>query len=235
MKQPFGYILLLFVLPVLFSGCATEKGSSFFQNPFAMGKRSDRVPGVPVPSERIRDINQLAAAAGRVSPERELEYSQSLVQIVKNDQDSNCRAKAVKALGKFNNPSAAEGIQFAMTDSVKYVRINACNAWLDRKNPKEGTQALNELVLHEEDPDVLLAAIHALETCGESSSQQALGQMLETSNPALQIAAMNTLGKLNSNPCRDLQQWRQYCRGEIQIQQMSKPEFSVADKFNIWK
>lgn len=235
MKNPIGYIIPILLVVFLISGCATEKGSSFFRNPFAFGKRSDHVPGVPAPADRMRDIEQLSAAAGRVPPERELEYSQALIQIVKSDHDSNCRAKAVKALGKFNNPEAAAGIQFAMTDTIKYVRINACNAWADRKNPQEGASALNELLLHEEDQDVLLAAIHALEVCGQPTSQEALAQMLETSNPALQIAAMNALGKLNNSSCRNLQQWRQYCRGEIQLQQLDKPEFSIAEKVNIWK
>lgn len=198
-------------------------------------KISDDVPGVPAPADRMKQIAALGQAAGRVDQQREESYITALTTIIKSDLDSNCRAEAVKAVAKFNVPSAAYALNLALTDKAKHVRIAACNAWAKRSNPKDGAEAINALLVAEDDKDVSLAAIHALSACGQASSNEALGRMLATSDPALQIAAMNSLGTIHSNPSRDLEQWRQYCRGEIQAPVEEQKKTSIAERLNIWK
>ncbi len=198
-------------------------------------KISDDVPGVTAPSDRMKQIEALGQAAGKVSPDRAENYIAALTTVIKDDQDSNCRAVAVKSVAKYNLPSATYALNLAIADKAKHVRITACNSWATRTDPKQGAETLNHLLLIEDDKDVSLAAIHALQVCGNTDSSEALGRMLETSDPALQIAAMNSLGSIHNNPSRDITQWRQYCRGEIQAPIEQQKKFSIAEKLNIWK
>ncbi len=198
-------------------------------------KVSDIVDGVPAPAERMQQIRQLGEAANEVDAQRAESYIAALTSIIKSDPDANCRAVAVEAVGKYKSESAGYALNLALTDKVKYVQIAACHAWKTNPNPKMGADALNRLLLSEDDKDVTLAATQALQFCGNSSSNEALNRMLETADPALQIAAMNSLGAIHHSSCRDVNQWRQFCKGELQSPGEPQKKTSVAETLQFWK
>ena len=198
-------------------------------------KVSDIVDGVPAPKERMQQIRQLGEAANEVDAQRSEKYIAALTSIIKSDPDSNCRAAAVESVGKYKSESAAYALNLALTDKVRFVRIAACHAWKTNPNPKMGADALNRLLLSENDKDVSLAAVQALQFCGDSSSNEALNRMLETADPALQIAAMNSLGSIHHSACRDINQWRQFCKGEIQSPGEPQKKESVVETLQFWK
>ena len=198
-------------------------------------KVSDIVEGVPAPKERMQQIRQLGDAANAVDAQRAENYIAALTSIIKSDPDANCRAVAVEAVGKYKSESAGYALNLALTDKVKYVRVAACHAWKNHPNPKMGADALNRLLMSENDKDVSLAATQALQVCGDPSSNEALNRMLETADPALQIAAMNSLGSIHHSACRDINQWRQFCRGEIQAPGEPQKKESVAGALQFWK
>ena len=198
-------------------------------------KVSDIVEGVPAPKERMQQIRQLGEAANEVDAQRAENYIAALTAIIKSDPDANCRAVAAEAVGKYKSESAGYALNLALTDKVKYVRIAACHAWKNNSNPKMGADSLNRLLLSENDKDVSLAAVQALQVCGDPSSNEALNRMLETADPALQIAAMNSLGSIHHSACRDVNQWRQFCKGEIQTPGEPQKKESVAGALQFWK
>lgn len=198
-------------------------------------KVSDIVDGVPAPAERVRQIRLLGEAAGSVDAQRAENYIAALTTIIRSDSDAICRAEATKSVGKYKLDSAAYALGLALNDKDKYVRIAACEAWKVFYNPKQGANGLNSLLLSENDKDVSIAAIHALAVCGEASSNVALNRMLETADPALQVSAMNSLGAIHHSPCRDVSQWRQFCRGEISVPGEQRNKTSIADSLKIWK
>ena len=198
-------------------------------------KVSDIVDGVPAPKERMQQIRQLGEAANEVDAQRAENYIAALTAIIKSDPDANCRAVAVEAVGKYKSDSSVFALNLALTDKVKYVRIAACHAWKTHPNPKKGADGLNRLLMSENDKDVTLAAVQALQVCGDPSSNEALNRMLETADPALQIAAMNSLGSIHHSACRDINQWRQFCRGEIQTPGEPQKKESVAETLQFWK
>ncbi len=198
-------------------------------------KVSDIVEGVPAPKERMQQIRQLGEAAKEVYSQRAENYIASLTAIIKSDPDANCRAVAVESVGKYKSDSSAFALNLALTDKVKYVRIAACHAWKTHPNPKMGADGLNRLLMSENDKDVTLAAVQALQVCGDPSSNDALNRMLETADPALQIAAMNSLGAIHHSACRDVDQWRQFCKGEIQTPGEPQKKESVAGALQFWK
>lgn len=198
-------------------------------------KVSDIVEGVPAPKERMQQIRQLGDAANSVDAQRAENYIAALTAIIKSDPDANCRAVAVEAVGKYKLDSSAYALNLALTDKVKYVRVAACHAWKNHPNPKMGADALNRLLLSENDKDVSLAATQALQFCGDPSSNEALNRMLETADPALQVAAMNSLGSIHHSACRDVSQWRQFCKGEIQTPSEPQKKTSVAETLQFWK
>ena len=198
-------------------------------------KVSDIVEGVPAPKERMQQIRQLGEAANAVDAQRAENYIAALTAIIKSDPDANCRAVAVASVGKYKSESAGYALNLALTDKVKYVRIAACHAWKTHPNPKMGADALNRLLLSETDKDVSLAATQALQVCGNPSSNEALNRMLETADPALQIAAMNSLGAIHHSACRDVSQWRQFCKGEIQSPGEPQKKESIAETLQFWK
>ena len=198
-------------------------------------KVSDIVEGVPAPKERMQQIRQLGEAAKEVDAQRAENYIAALTAIIKSDPDANCRAVAVDSVGKYKSESSAYALNLALTDKVKYVRIAACHAWKTHPNPKMGADALNRLLMSETDKDVSLAATQALQVCGDPSSNEALNRMLETADPALQIAAMNSLGAIHHSACRDVSQWRQFCKGEIQSPGEPQKKESIAETLQFWK
>lgn len=198
-------------------------------------KVSDIVEGVPEPKERMQQIRQLGEAANEVDAQRAENYIAALTAIIKSDPDANCRAVAAEAVGKYKSESAGYALNLALTDKVKYVRVAACHAWKNNPNPKMGADALNRLLLSENDKDVSLAAVQALQVCGDPSSNEALNRMLETADPALQIAAMNSLGSIHHSACRDVNQWRQFCKGELQTPGEPQKKESIAETLQFWK
>ena len=198
-------------------------------------KVSDIVEGVPAPKERMQQIRQLGDAANAVDAQRAEKYIAALTSIIKSDPDANCRAVAAEAVGKFRSESAAYALNLALTDKVRFVRIAACHAWKSSPNPKFGADALNRLLMSENDKDVSLAAVQALQVCGNPSSNESLNRMLETADPALQVAAMNSLGAIHHSSCRDVSQWRQFCKGEIQTPGEPQKKESVAGTLQFWK
>lgn len=198
-------------------------------------KVSDIVEGVPAPKERMEQIRQLGEAANEVDAQRAENYIAALTSIIKSDPDANCRAVAVQSVGKYKSESASYALNLALADKNRYVRIAACHAWKTSPNPQMGADALNRLLLSENDKDVSLAAVQALQVCGNSSSNESLNRMLETADPALQIAAMNSLGSIHHSSCRDVNQWRQFCKGEIQTPGEPQKKESVAETLQFWK
>ena len=198
-------------------------------------KVSDIVEGVPAPKECMLQIRQLGEAAKEVDGQRAENYIAALTAIIKSDPDANCRAVAVQSVGKYKSESSAYALNLALTDKERFVRIAACHAWKNHPNPKMGADALNRLLLCENDKDVSLAAVQALQVCGDPSSNEALNRMLETADPALQIAAMNSLGSIHHSACRDVNQWRQFCKGEIQTPGEPQKKESIAGALQFWK
>ena len=208
--------ILLSASMLVLSGCAGGP----LKNSFVAGwlpERGDDPADLerygPIKSQHIEHLRSLADQVGDADPEVRDRISKDLVQRVRNELDPTVRVEVVKALGEFPNPSAAEGLRWALMDNAPEVRIAACQAW-HRRGGTDAAVALAGVMGSETDLDVRLAAARALSGFRHPAALQALGSALDDSNPAIKYRAIESLRASSEfNYGENLGAWRQFAQG----------------------
>jgi HEAT repeat protein len=102
----------------------------------------------------------------------------------------------------------------AMSDESGHVRIAAAKA-LGRQPTQEGFQALSRAVESDSDLDVRIAAARELSQFKAFDAPEALRPALDDNDPALQLAAMQSLQSLtgHSEYGNHVPTWREYLDG----------------------
>jgi len=105
-------------------------------------------------------------------------------------------------------------LQAALGDPDPDVRLAACQAWVKRESA-EATPGLIGLLNGDLNPEVRLAAAKALGQRKDPAAVPALGNALEDSDPAMQYQAVMSLRQITGKDFgSDVNQWRQYVKGE---------------------
>jgi HEAT repeat protein len=120
----------------------------------------------------------------------------------------------IRTLGELPTPAARQAIVAGMTDEAAYVRVVACKS-LGRFPDAEGFQSLSQAVASDADLDVRVAAARELGNFREFEAPQALRPALDDRDPALQVAAMQSLEGLTGqrNFRNSVSTWREYLDG----------------------
>jgi len=192
-------------------GCAS--GQPAFRWPFTTDK-TDFVPGIVPPAERIDTLRKLGRKAARAEPAEQQTISADLAAQYQREEDPLIRAEIVHAMGGYPTESASSVLELAMGDSDSDVRLAACEAMGKRRGP-EAIGILTTALSSDLDIDVRMAAARVLGETGDPAAVAPLGRILEDRDPALQHQAVMSLRKCSGEDLgNDANRWRQYVRGE---------------------
>lgn len=207
--------LLVCCASAALAGCTNTKGTDKASLwPFG-GSKTDHVPGLVSPPERIAAIRAAAKAAASAGADRQEQLAREMAAILAQETDPIIRQEIVRAVGGFQTPTATSILHSALKDTDADVRVAACRAWGKRRGP-EAAAALGEVLLSDIDIDVRLAATRAIGQTGDPGAVAALGKALDDRDPTVQFCAIDSLRRVSGQDFgNDLGQWRQYARGEM--------------------
>ncbi len=208
-KQLLPFVLLLAIIG--WTGCAGTKPT--IRWPFTTD-RTDHVPGIVTPAERMDTLRELAKKASQAGPAQQETISDDLAALYQREEDPLIRAEIVHAIGGCRTESAASVLQLAIADSDPDIRMAACEA-LGRRQGPETIGILSTVLASDLDIDVRMAAARALGDTGNSAAMAPLGRSLEDRDPALQHQAVLSLRQCSDEDLgNDVNRWRQHLRGE---------------------
>lgn len=192
------------LLVAVMAGC-----SSMPSIPMLGQEKPDVVPGVVPPGERMTELQKLREDAASASPEQKEQVATRLAGQVAQETDPLLRAEIVRTLGAYPTEQSKRILRNALQDTDRQVRLVACETWGD-VGGAEAVQLLGEIVAHDSDIDVRLAAAKALGESGDPAAAAALAPALADADPALQYRATISLQQVTGKNLGTVAAWRQY-------------------------
>jgi HEAT repeat protein len=193
------------------------------------GPRSDKVPGVVTPSERMTELKKLREASATVSPNDRARISQQLCDSIKTEKDPLIRLEIIRTLGKYPGSESDVILKAALADENAHIREVACEAW-GRRRDAESIKLLAEAMRSDVESDVRLAAAKALGETKSPEAVQILGEALADTDPAMQYRAVMSLKEVTGKDFgNDVDRWQAYVKGET-----PKPQPSWAQRMFSW-
>jgi len=191
------------------------------------GPRSDTVPGVVTPAEKITQLKKLSSEAAKSDPQTKHQVVGQLVTGIRSETDALIRAETIRTLGDYPDPSADAVLKAALNDPDADVRIAACEAW-GKRGDAQAAGLLAPILSSDVNQDVRLSAARALGKIKDQQAIAALGEVLTDSNPAMQYQAVLSLKEITGADLgNNVDRWRQY----VQEQHPQPPQpASMADR-----
>jgi HEAT repeat protein len=200
---------------VLGSAMLASAGCNALPNWGPFREVPDRLPGVPTPAEKLTTLRKLAKDAGSRNAEEKQQVVHDLTKAIRDEPDPMIRSEIITTLGHYPAKASDAVMTSALSDPDADVRMAGCRAWSRRGTP-EATKLLAEVVQNDADKDVRIAAAKALGKSRDPSAVAALGAVLDDGDPAMQHTAVLALRDVTGQDFgNDVNQWRQYVRGEI--------------------
>jgi len=195
------------------SGCAGSRSASGWTF-WPFGNKSDTVPGLMSPPERLAAIRTAVKEASAQGADAQERVARELAAALAEEKDPLIRLEIVHGVGGFQTPTTAWILRAALKDTDLDVRVAACKAWGKHRNA-EAASLLSEVALSDVEADVRLAAVRGLGEVGDRSGVAALGKTLDNRDPTMQYYAVESLRKISGQDYgNDLSKWRQYAKGE---------------------
>jgi HEAT repeat protein len=178
-------------------------------------KPKPNTAGVLSPPEQIAMLRELGKQAPASTAEQAQRTSELLAAMLPKERDALIRVEVVRALQKYQTPTASAAIVSAMKDQETDVRVAACEA-LGRRGGPESVTVLVGALRGDVDVDVRLAAARALGQSHDPAAIQALGGALDDKDPAMQYRAVLSLKSATGKDFgNDVKLWQQYVKGEM--------------------
>jgi HEAT repeat protein len=199
--------IFLGLISLLASGCTDMPAWVPFQ-----GARSDTLPGVVTPAEKITQLKKISSDANKGDPQAKKQIVEQLVAAIRSETDSLVRAEIIRTLGDYPDPSADSVLNAALKDPDVDVRIAACDAWGKRADAQAAV-LLADVLSGDVNQDVRLAAARALGKNKDPKAVAALGEALIDSNPAMQYRAVLSLKESTGKDLgNNVDRWQQYVK-----------------------
>jgi hypothetical protein len=164
--------------------------------------------------KKVAGLAELRKKAPHLPPAEQEETSAQLAARLKEEKTPVLRAEFVRTLAEFPTKAGQEAVLAALTDEAASVRIVACKA-AGKQPTTEGAQALGEIVRGDAEMDVRVAAARELGKYRGLNAAPALRPALDDRDPALQLAAVQSLESLegHSEYRRNVAAWREHLDG----------------------
>ena len=214
--------ILLGIFALLLPGCAEIPSWVPFQ-----GQKSDSLPGVITPAQKISQLKKLTAKAAESDLQTKHLVARQLVGAIRTEADPLIRAEIIRTLGEYPDPCAEGILKAALSDPDSDVRIAACDA-LSKHGDAQAAELLASVLSGDVNQDVRLAAARALGKTKQQRAIVALGEALVDSDPAMQYRAVLSLKEITGQDLgNNVDRWRQYVQQEHPLPE--KPT-SLAEK-----
>lgn len=197
------------------SGCADGPiPETKYLNPWVRKQWAEDEQRVTTYHRKVADLAAMRKNAPHLESHARDETAAHLAARLKEEASPVMRAEFVRTLAEFPTPIAQEAVLASLTDEAANVRIAACKA-LGRRPTTEGFQALASAVTDDGDLDVRLAAARELGNFRGFNAAPALRPALDDRDPALQLAAMQSLESLEGHTefRRNVAVWREHLDG----------------------
>lgn len=214
MRSPF---LIFFIdtimIVVTFTGCVTNN-RLLTKTPFFQAK-SDHIPGVLVPKERIELIKQKGEKGKDLPDDQKQVLLEHLSEEYLFSPNPNVREEAIKSIKLLNLPEGYSIIKTATNDEVPFVRMAACDALSELKT-EESAHALRHVLQRDSDVDVRHRAAKNLGVYkNDQETVKALGRALDDKAPSVQFQVMQSLKQVTGQDFdNDIIRWKQFVNGE---------------------
>jgi hypothetical protein len=204
---------MLCLLVFAASGCEEWDDIAFLH-----AKKSISYPGIISPPEQIVFLHQWADEAATCTPAEREHRVALLATDIQKESDPWIRLNILRTLSKYRTPVSDAIILTARKDPDLDVRVEACKL-LGLRGDAAAVGALREMLVGDIQVDVRLASVKALGQTHEPAvvpqAVAALGTVLEDSNPAIQMGAVESLQRATGKDFgNDVNRWRQFVRGE---------------------
>jgi hypothetical protein len=163
---------------------------------------------------KVADLAALRDKAPRMAPAERDTVAFQLSERLKEEKSIALRAELVRTLGAFPSNLAEQSVIASLADEAENVRIAAVKA-LGARPSDAGFQALAQKVSGDTALDVRIAAAKELGKFREFEAPRALRPALDERDPALQLAAMQSLAALtgHSEYRASAETWREFLDG----------------------
>ena len=201
------------MIAVLFTGCVTNN-RLLAKTPFFTAK-SDYIPGVLVPKERIELIQEKGENGKDLPDDQKRVLLEQLSEEYLFSPNPNVREESIKSIKQLNLPEGYSVIKTATHDEIAFVRMAACDALSELKTD-ETAHSLRHVLLHDSDVDVRHRAAKNLAVYkNDQETIKALGMALDDKAPGVQFQAMQSLKKVTDQDFgNDIMRWKQFVNGE---------------------
>ncbi|MDG1872716.1 MAG: HEAT repeat domain-containing protein [Mariniblastus sp.] len=196
---------------VCFSGCAEGplwKAGKY--SPWARNQWAAEEAIADTLFTRKRKMTEAVAGVQSAPIEEKQRVAEMISEVIHRDSVLLLRIHGVNLLGQLDCPASIQTLGDASRDNNSDIRIAAVKAW-QRMPSETAIPQLQEMIGSDTDVDVRLAATRAL---GDFSGKQAIAAVslaLDDNNPALQLRAAESLGKITGEQLgRDIGAWQQY-------------------------
>jgi len=197
------------------SGCADGPVPEMrYLNPWIREQWADDERRATTYHRKVADLATLRSQAANLPPAEREQIAAQLAARLKDEPSPALRAELVRTLGEFPVPAAQQAVLAGMTDETAYVRLVACKS-LGRRPDAEGFKSLSQAVASDAELDVRVAAARELGKFRDFEAPQALRPALDDRDPALQVAAMQSLEALTgrTNFRNSVPTWRAFLDG----------------------
>jgi len=202
-------------LCALLVGCADGPvPETRFLNPWVRKQWAQDEQRVTTFHRKVADLAELRAKVPQMPPAEREETASQLAARLKEEKSPALRAEFLRTLAAIPTPVAQQAVVASLTDEAASVRVLACKA-LGRTPSAEGFQALSQAVTSDADLDVRVVAARELGKFRGFEAPKALRPALDDRDPALQLAAMQSLEALDGHTeyRRNVAVWREHLDG----------------------
>ena len=163
---------------------------------------------------KVADLAELRKKAPQMQIQERDETAAHLAARLREEKSPALRGEFVRTLAEFPTPVADQAVASCLTDEAPSVRMLACRA-LGQRPTAEGYQALVQCLGDDKDLDVRVVAAREMGKFRDFATPQALRPALDDRDPALQLAAMQSLEAIAGHPeyRRNVAVWREHLDG----------------------
>jgi len=206
----------LSALPLLVGGCADGPvPETKYWNPWVRKQWAEDDARALTFHRKVEDLDKLRSRAAKMPAEEREQTASHLAARLREERSPVLRAAFVRTLGAFDTPAAHQALVACMSDDAANVRVVACSALSKYRTPA-GFQALSQAVASDSDLDVKIAAARELGNFRDFEAPKALRPALDERDPALQLAAMQSLEQVagHTEYRRNIAVWREHLDGQ---------------------
>lgn len=207
--------LLSVTAVALISGCADGPiPENRVLNPWVRKQWAEDEQRVTTYHRKVADLAELRKKAATMPPAEKEETAGHLAGRLREERSPALRGEFIRTLAAFRTPAAQQALVAGLTDEAPSVRVLACKA-LGELPTAEGFQALSTAITSDTELDVRIAAAQQLGKYRKFAAPQALRPALDDRDPALQIAAMQSLEAVDGHTeyRRSVAVWREHLDG----------------------